>query len=146
MNGINLIMWTACMSETPAQVARLLLQAADYITGQGYDPHGSYGNYSGSEGTNITDAVKYAITAHAAAAGITVDGHADIEELTEQIETRLAGIMYATGAAARRTSILDISDTVAHWELGRADMHTATAEEAVGLLKTAATMLAALGA
>jgi hypothetical protein len=134
--------WQSRDELTPADFAALYRQAAEIIRTRSYD---QYDEYEGAEGVSITTALRLA----------AAERHADprdAADLTEELETRLAGVLYVTGQAFYRTGIRDLSDTVASWERASVRVYASTKHrsrtqaEAAAVLEAAAAMLAAIPA
>ena len=106
--------WQSRDELTPADMAALYRQAAEIIRTRSYD---QYDEYEHAHGVSITTALRLA-------ASRPVTDPRDAADLAEELETRLAGVLYVTGQAFCRTGIRDLSDTVASWE--RASVRSAT--------------------
>jgi len=135
-----------CISDDGIGVlAGMYLQAADKIAEYGYSP---YPDYEGETGISICGALLATAQAHMAAAGRFPWSDGD---LTEELETRLAAVLYLTGKVRTRTSIRDFTDIPANWErgyygvtnwqLGTGDHGYLTKDEAIAVLKTAAALI-----
>jgi len=126
----------------PADFAALYRCAAEIIRDRGFDPHD---DYEDARGISIGAALKLAASA-------VRDDSRDIADLAEELETRLAGVLYVTGLAFYRTGIGDLSDTAASWERTSVRIYASskhrsrTQAEAVAVLETAAAMLAVISA
>ena len=126
----------------PADFAALYRHAAEIIRTSGYDP---YDDYEYAHGVSIG-------TALASAAMARTRDSADASDLTEELETRLAGVLYVTGQAFYRTGIRDLSGTVASWERTSVRIYASTKyrsrtqAEAAAILETAAEMLTVISA
>jgi hypothetical protein len=77
---------------------------------------------------------------------------ADAADLAEELETRLAAVLYLTGQLTRRTGIHDVSDQVAAWESDLPEVEGSwpvryrwhTQDEALAVLEAAAVLCATL--
>ena len=133
-------LWQSRDGLTPADFAALYRQAAEIIRARGYD---RYDEYEHASGVSIGTALALAAAAH-------VTDPRDAADLTEELETRLAGVLYVTGQAYCRTGIRDLSDTVASWERASVRVYASTKyrsrteAEAAAVLEAAAAMLAAI--
>ena len=129
--------WQSRTEDTPADLAALYRRAAEIIRDRGYDP---YDEYEHAQGISIGAALKLAASA-------VRDDWRDVADLAEELETRLAGVLYVTGQAFYRTGIRDLSDTVASWERSHVRIYASTRlrsrtqDEATAVLETAAAML-----
>ena len=134
--------WQSRDDTAPADLAALYRHAAQLIVDRGYDP---YDEYEGAKGISIPTAL------HLAASGHVTDPR-DAADLTEELETRLAGVLYVTGQAFYRTGIRDLSDAVGSWErtsvrvYASTKLRSRTQAEAVAVLETAAAMLGTIPA
>jgi hypothetical protein len=138
--------WQSRAGDTPAGLAALYRDAARRIRTCGYDGATVTGDYEGSHGISITTALRHAAMQRD-------QNTADAADLTEELETRLAAVLYLTGQLTYRTGIRDLSDQVAAWENDlpavagswpvRYRWHTQ--DEAVAVLETAAALLDTLG-
>jgi hypothetical protein len=149
--------WRSRAGDTPAGLAALYRDAAERIRTCGYDAATVTGDYEGSRGICITTAVRQAAETYGAqtrAEGIFGPyTAADAADLAEELETRLAAVLYLTGQRFYRTGIHDLSDQVAAWESDlpldasrpgvRYRWHTQ--DEALAVLETAAALCATLG-
>ena len=142
----------------PASLAALYRDAAQRIRARGYDAAVGGGDfYQGHQGISIQVALRQAAAAHGAQTrGEGIFGpytEADVADLAEELETRLAAVLYLTGQRTYRTGIQDLSDQVAAWEAGlpsdvsRPGVHYRwhTQDEALAVLETAAALCDALG-
>jgi hypothetical protein len=104
----------------PAGLAARYRDAAQRIRTCGYDAATVTGDYEGSHGISITTALRRpADTYGAQTRGEDIFGPytaADAADLAEELETRLAAVLYLTGQLTYRTAIRDLSDRVAAWE------------------------------
>jgi hypothetical protein len=143
-----------CRNDTaPADFAALYRHAAQLIRARGYDP---YDDYADAAGISIGTALRKAAEAYDAnirpAGSLPGRDEACIADLTEELETRLAGVMYVTGQAFYRTGIRDLSDTVAGWERTSIRVYASTRyrsrtqAEASAVLEVAASMLTTIPA
>jgi hypothetical protein len=149
--------WQSRAGDTPAGLAALYREAAQRIRTCGYDAATATGDYEGSHGININTALRQAAETHGAQTrGEGIFGPytaADAADLAEELETRLAAVLYLTGQLTYRTGIRDLSDQVAAWESDlppregswpvRYRWHTQ--DEALAVLETTATLLDTLG-
>lgn len=143
--------WRSAAEDTPADLAALYRRAAEFIRVNGYDGATASGDYEGSTGVSITGALRYAArtwVADGARRGDPIRSDpADIPDLTEELETRLAGALYLAGQLTRRTRIDDLPDQVAEWDGERVRIFASTRyryhteDEAVAVLELAAAML-----
>jgi hypothetical protein len=146
---------TSIAEDGIAVLSGIYLQAADEIGRRGYSP---FSEYEGELGICIGQALKYAAAAHIEAA--ITSGAAlgtwnwDVDDLAEELETRLAAVLYLTGRAGARTNIRDFPDTVYSWERNSYHNRTDRAlkhgqygypsqDDAIALLKAAAAIITA---
>lgn len=126
----------------PATFAALYRDAASRIRATGYE---TYPEYEGTTGLSVGLALAEAAGAWIAA-NLTDQAVMIPVDLAEELETRLAGVMYALGVVTFRTNISDVPDVVAAWErdnsfnLIRRPTGHPTAEQAIALLESAAVM------
>jgi hypothetical protein len=132
--------WQSRTDDTPADLAALYRRAAEIIRVRGYDP---YDDYEQATGISMTTALNLAAAGH-------VTDPRDVADLAEELETRLAGVLYVTGQAFYRTGIRDLSDTAASWERASVRVYASTKlrsrtqAEATAVLELAAAMLGIL--
>ncbi len=109
--------WRSRAGDTPAGLAALYRDAAQRIRTCGYDAATAHGGYEGSHGISITTALRQAAETYGEqTCGEGIFGPytgADAADLAEELETRLAAMLYLTGQLAQRTSIYDLPDQVA---------------------------------
>lgn len=129
--------WTERWELAPADFAHLYAASADRIRHIGYN---AYGSEYGETGISISDAIKFSATLYVS----NNPGRYFPEDLAEEAETRLAGIMYLLGLVARRTNIDDFTNTLASWERGAATMKRPTQDEALALLAQSADIVSAI--
>ena len=115
------------------------------------------GDYEGSHGISITTALRQAAEtfgAHTRREGIFGPyTAADAADLAEELETRLAAVLYLTGHHACRTGIHDLSDQVTVWESDLPAVERSwptryrwhTQDEALAVLEAGAALCATLG-
>lgn len=140
---------------TPAVLLELYRAAAALITHRGYNAYDEQ-HYAGERGISIGHALRIAaklyLLRQADAQDIdsqeirrTIDR--DTEDLAEDLETRLAAVLYVLGQQHNRTGIQDLAGRVAAWELGHDDIsrHVDQAQ-ACALLEHAAGIYAMIGA
>ena len=149
--------WQSRAGDSPAGFAALYRDAAQRIRASGYDAATVTGDYEGSHGISITTALRLAAETYGAhTRGEGIFGPytaADATDLAEELETRLAAVLYLTGQLTYRTGIRDLSDQVATWEtdLPRVEgtwptrYRWHTQDEALAVLETAAVLCDALG-
>jgi hypothetical protein len=149
--------WQSRAGDTPGGLAALYRDAAQRIRTCGYDAATATGDYEGSHGISITTALRLAAeTCGAQTRGEGISGPytaADAADLAEELETRLAAVLYLTGQLTHRTGIRDLSDQVAAWESDLPRMvgcwparyRWHAQDEALAVLETAAALLDALG-
>jgi len=138
--------WQSRAEDTPAGLAALYRDAAQRIRACGYDAATVTGDYVGSRGICITTALRHAAMQRD-------QNTADAPDLSEELETRLAAVLYLTGQLTYRTGIRDLPDQVAAWEsdLPRVEgswptrYRWHTQDEALAVLETAAALLDSLG-
>jgi hypothetical protein len=139
--------WQSRAGDTPAGLAALYRDAAQRIRTCGYDAAVGAGDfYEGHKGISVQVALRRAAMQRD-------QNTADAADLAEELETRLAAVLYLTGQRTQRTGIHDLSDQVAAWESDlppregswpvRYRWHTQ--DEALAVLETAATLLDTLG-
>jgi hypothetical protein len=146
------VMWAAewpYPEFTAAEFAAHYLLAGEIIAARGYNAEEMRG-YDGEPGVSICGALKIAARERAQAADPEGrDGNrelpaADQWEITaanvaEELETRLAAVIYTLGLLHSRTGIRDFSDQLAAWELGHYTTGPNPARsDGLGLLATAA--------
>jgi hypothetical protein len=150
--------WSSRAGDTPAVLAALYRDAAQRIRTCGYDAAVGGGDfYKGHKGISIQVALRQAAETYGASTRpegtFGAYGEADVADLTEELETRLAAVLHLTGQRAYRTGIRDLSDEVAAWErdlpldLDRPGAHYRwhTQEEALAVLEAGAALLDVLG-
>ena len=134
--------WQHRDDDPPAAFAALYRHAAQLILDRGYDP---YDDYERAEGISIGTALRLAAAAR-------VTDPRDVADLAEELETRLAGVLYVTGQAFYRTGIRDLSDTATSWERASVRIYASlkhrsrTQAEATAVLELAASMLGTIPA
>ncbi len=136
-------LWKSRAGDTPAQLAACYRKAAAIITTLGYDPATASGAYEGQHGASITTALR-------TAASMCAGTPADVADLAEELETRLAGVLYLTGQEWWRTGVRDMSAVPAHWEdcasrVNEPGFRYPTQDEAVAVLGLAARLIEATG-
>lgn len=140
---------------TPADLAELYQAAAVMITIKGYDAY-HRDNYEGARGIDILTALEMAAEGflrgraddlRIGAEDIAVTLEREARNLAEDLETKLAAVLYVLGQQHYRTGIQDLADRVAAWELGHDDIHRhVDAPMALALLEHAAGIYAMVGA
>lgn len=114
--------WQSRAGDTPTGLAALYRDAAQRIRASGYDAAvGSGDFYEGHKGISIQVALRHAAeTCGAQTQGEGIFGPytvGDVADLAEELETRLAAVLYLTGQWTRRTGMhYDLADQVAAWE------------------------------
>jgi hypothetical protein len=150
--------WRSRAGDTPAGLAVLYRDAAQRIRTSGYDAATVTGDYEGSHGISITIALRQAAETcwaeRAPERGLLPREVAmDAADLAEELETRLAAVLYLTGQLTYRTGIRDLPDCVAGWERDLPQVEGSwpvkyrwhTQDEALAVLETAAALLDSLG-
>lgn len=126
----------------PAQYAALYSAAADVIRARGYYAHELQG-YAGP-GISVCGALKVAaLEAEQAAAPLDPleARYGDAVCVAEELETRLAAVLYVLGQLHTRTGIRDLADQLAGWELAHFHLGPGPDQgEALALLGHAAAM------
>jgi hypothetical protein len=143
---------------TPDGLALLYRAARAMISIHGYNAYDER-HYAGEQGISIGHALEMAATGYIQAIAvnqatpdITPEDqarmiHRDAMDLREDLETRLAAVLYVLGQQHYRTGIQDLADRVASWELGHDDIHRhVDAPMALALLEQAAGMYDAIAA
>jgi hypothetical protein len=136
--------WTERNNVTPDVFVHIYSDAAKRLRQIGYDPATASGCYEGSQGISIGAAIKVSAVLWVA----NNPGGPLPEELAEEAETRLVGVMYLLGVARRRTGINDLPDRLAAWELEH-DTNTGISPSmasATALLDSAAQIAAMIAA
>jgi hypothetical protein len=139
--------WQSRVGDTPAGLAALYRDAAQRIRISGYDAAVGAGDfYAGHKGISIQLALRQAAMQRD-------QNTADAADLAEELETRLAAVLYLTGQHTRRTGVHDLSDQLAVWEADLPPIEGCwpvryrwhTQDEALAVLETAAALLGSLG-
>jgi hypothetical protein len=140
--AITPTVWASRAGDTPAALAALYRAAAQRIRTTGYDACEVTGPYEGQQGISICTALRQAAMQRD-------QNTADAADLAEELETRLAAVLYLTGQLTYRTGIRDLSDCVAGWERDLPQVEGSwpvryrwhTQDEALAVLETAAALL-----
>lgn len=136
--------WNSRDNLTPAEVADLYQDAAVIISIYGYcGLNSTSGTYEYCDGISVRSALRQAACRWIERESLpgTQTLQADTEDLTEELEVRLTGVLYATGTRTRRTHIIDIADQITAWET---ETGRHTKDDAISVLETAATMFRSL--
>jgi hypothetical protein len=137
-------LWRSEFNAEPAELAGVF-DAAAAILAAGWDKHGD-------DGPTIRGALAAAAAAHldSMAQHIGARAEDDAAWLANELELRLAGVLYVCGKATKSSNIRDLNQTAADFEhssdhFNGVSFEYHTQAEVVCLLKMAAVMTAAAG-
>lgn len=119
-----------------AMLGPMYLQAAELIQETGY---AAFDDYEGEQGISICTALRQTAEAYIAA---NQPVPLDYYNLADELEARLAAVLYLTGMVTSRTSIRDLSDVVNNWERRFHGGASVDLVQAVAVLRTAAALVA----
>lgn len=106
-------LWDSYTGENAKAAAGMFARAAELIDERG---HEAYPEYEGSgPGLDIRGALEAAVAEFITAAYHLTGPHW-AGDLADELETRLAGVMYVAGICRRRTGVQDVNDAVVGWE------------------------------
>jgi hypothetical protein len=139
--------WRSRAGDTPAALGALYRDAAQRIRTCGYDAAVGGGDfYQGHKGVSVQVALRQAAETY------YQDNYYDAADLAEELENRLAAVLYLTGQLTQRTSIHDLPNQVAAWESDLPPVEGSwpiryrwhTQDEALAVLETAAALFGTL--
>ena len=141
-------LWDSYTGENAKATAGMLARAAELIDERGHNPYPEYED--SGPGLSIRGALEAAAAEFITAAYQLTEPHW-AADLADELETRLAGVMYVAGICRRRTNVQDVNDAAVGWERSHYEWpahprRSPRKNDVVRLLKLAAACAAAVDA